>query len=141
MGQKKYRIIIAGGRGFMNYKLLENKLLHLLKNINYEDVEELAQQYAIDYSKNKGKSGKEYILCAAIHFRNGVEHVHQPKNIKSGFVITGSRHHNCYITLQNVAVALGLEGMAKKAMGKMERDCQGFITNFDRFVDRKKAMR
>lgn len=77
---------------------------------------------------------KEYILCAAIWFNDDKEYIHQPKNIKTGFVITGRRHHNCVSTLQI---------MNKKVLdfvinGK-RKYIQGFITNLDRFVDRKEA--
>lgn len=45
---------------------------------------------------------KEYILCASIHFDDGKVHEHQPKNIKTGFVVCGRRHHNYYNTLQSI---------------------------------------
>lgn len=41
---------------------------------------------------------KEFIICAAIWYNDGKEHIHQPKNIKKGFVICGRSHHNCYAT-------------------------------------------
>ena len=75
---------------------------------------------------------KEYILCSAIHYNDGKEHVHQPKNITSGIVIAGRRHHNCITTLS----ALVGDEYDKKLAG---RDAQGFITNTDRFVTRKEA--
>ena len=82
---------------------------------------------------------EEYIICSAIHFDDGEEHVHQPKNIKTGFVISGRRHHNCYSTLQNVGKSLGQEGRVNMAIKSIDRDCQGFITNTDRFVNRKEG--
>ncbi len=70
----------------------------------------------------------EKIICAAIHFDDEKEHVHQPKNILRGFVIGGRRHHNCYGTI--FAIKEGL---------KMLKHTQGFLTNMDRFVDRREA--
>lgn len=70
----------------------------------------------------------EYIICAAIYFKDGQKYEHQPKNIKSGFVICGRRHHNCYAT----ASILELN----------RRDysiTQGFLTSKDNFVNRKEA--
>ena len=75
---------------------------------------------------------EEYILCSAIHYNDGKEHVHQPKNIAEGIVIAGRRHHNCITTL----AALMGDGYDKKLAG---RDGQGFLTNTDRFVTRKEA--
>ncbi|OQB09046.1 MAG: hypothetical protein BWY21_00951 [Parcubacteria group bacterium ADurb.Bin216] len=69
---------------------------------------------------------EEYILCAAIHFLDGDIHEHQPKNIETGYVIAGRRHHNCYAT--------------KWIFDKNKiDDIQGFITSRDRFVNRKEA--
>ena len=76
----------------------------------------------------------ERILCAAIWFDDGKEHVHQPKNIQTGFVVCGRRHHNCYATL--VAV-LGGDKWQETKMGLNQT--QGFITSTDRFVDREEA--
>lgn len=73
----------------------------------------------------------EYILCAAIWFKDGNEHLHQPNNINTGFVVCGRRHHNCFTT-----GAILREG---KKMIFLERAVQGFVTNENRFVDRKEA--
>ena len=83
---------------------------------------------------------KEYILCASIHFDDGKEHSHQPKNIETGFVVCGRRHHNCYTSLQAIAETLGIaDEKALKLIERAGRDVQGFITNHDRHVDRKEA--
>jgi hypothetical protein len=71
---------------------------------------------------------KEYILCAAIHIINGKKYVHQPKNIKHGFVISGRRHHNCFAIID-------LFNISRKDYSIT----QGFLTNKDRFVDRIEA--
>ncbi len=42
---------------------------------------------------------KEKIICAAIHLNDGNIYQYQPKNITSGIVIAGRRHHNCFLTL------------------------------------------
>lgn len=81
----------------------------------------------------------EYILSAAIHFNDGKVHVHQPKNIETGFVITGRRHHNVYSTLAALADSLGMEERIKVLLDKASPDVQGFITNLDRFVGRAEA--
>jgi len=86
---------------------------------------------------------KETILCAAIHIDDGKEHVHQPKNIQTGFVITGRRHHNCYATMAVIAKVAQLEDVVtiKGLINKINRDQQGFITSEDRFVNRKEAFK
>ena len=67
----------------------------------------------------------ERILCAAIWYKDDKPHIHQPKNIESGYVMCGRRHHNI-ITLH-----FDLSGKSTK-----RSDIQGFITDTDRFVDR-----
>src|SRR5688572_16192142 len=70
---------------------------------------------------------EEYILCAAIHFKDGKDHLHQPVNIQSGFVVCGRRHHNVYLTVSIFQTERVLD------------DEQGFVTSKDRFVDRKEG--
>lgn len=74
----------------------------------------------------------EYIICAAIWFQDGKKYEHQPKNIESGMVIAGRRHHNCYYSLAAIA------GLDARKMN-FPKDIQGFLTNTNRFVDRKEA--
>ena len=72
----------------------------------------------------------EYIICSAIWFQDGnMGHPHQPKNIETGYVICGRRHHNCF------SVYMMIEGLRTKNQSSI----QGFLTNYDRFVDRKEA--
>ncbi len=71
----------------------------------------------------------ERILCSAILFDDGKEHVHQPKNIVKGFVVSGRRHHNCFATAFMIPDCKDLKG----------KNTQGFLTSSDRFVDRYEA--
>jgi len=83
---------------------------------------------------------KEYILCASIHFDDGKKHIHQPKNIETGFVICGRRHHNCYTSIGATADSLGINPEeVKKIILSSGRSAQGFVTNLDRHVGRKEA--
>lgn len=76
----------------------------------------------------------ERILCAAIWFDDGITgRVHQPKNIDTGYVICGRRHHNCFATH---AVFRDRDFVLKST--EVE---QGFVTSNDFFVDRKEAAR
>ena len=77
-----------------------------------------------------------YIICAAIHFDDGVQREHQPKNIKSGLVVCGRRHHNCYLTVD----ALNHKFSDKCHEGN-KKAIQGFLTSEDVFMDRKEAGR
>ena len=83
----------------------------------------------------------EFIICAAIWFNDGNKYNHQPKNIESGFVVLGRRHHNCFSSVQSIGKALGCDKtlVLKKGIELEEREKQGFITNKDRFVDRIEA--
>jgi len=79
---------------------------------------------------------EEYILCSAIWFNDNKNHEHQPKNVSNGFIVCGRRHHNCFIT----AFILNDEKKIISKMNKANRKIiQGFLTNLDRFVDRKEA--
>jgi hypothetical protein len=71
-------------------------------------------------------NNKEYIICSAIWFDDGVKHPHQPKNIDIGYVVCGRRHHNCFQIQFMIDI------------NHIERE-QGFLTNTDRFVDREEA--
>lgn len=75
---------------------------------------------------------QEYILCAAIWWNDGKIYDHQPKNIEEGFVVCGRRHHNCFMTVYIV------RGKKFKSIDGY-KEVQGFLTNTDRFVDRKEA--
>lgn len=77
----------------------------------------------------------EYILCAAIWFKDDKFHEHQPVNIKSGIVVCGRRHHNCYITAFDLNDGKCVEGLHESNA----KAIQGFLTNKDRFIDRKEA--
>ena len=75
---------------------------------------------------------REYILCAAIYYANEKKYVHQPKNIQTGFVITGRRHHNCI-------TSFGILNRRKLMTYKKLCHHEGFLTNLDRFVTRFEA--
>ena len=77
---------------------------------------------------------QEFIICAAIWFDNGEKYEHQPKNINSGIVVSGRRHHNCYATL----AAMGEKGIYFKKFDVGRRG-QGFITSKDRFLTREES--
>lgn len=80
---------------------------------------------------------REFILCAANHYDDGVKNVHSCKNIKTGFVICGRRHHNC------IAIFAKMFGFPydESAQKLMNTERQGFITNTDRWVDRIEALK
>lgn len=84
----------------------------------------------LNYFSDTMSQIEEYILSAAVYFDDKQKHTHQPKNIETGFVISGRRHHNCFMT----ACILDSEMKYKKF-----KQIQGFITNSDRFIDRKEA--
>jgi len=75
---------------------------------------------------------KEFILCAAVHFKNGA--TTGIENINSGVIICGRRHGDCYDILE------GLTGMYGNDLDS-DRENQGFLTSFNRFVDRKEAFK
>ena len=78
---------------------------------------------------------KEYILCAANYYNDNIVHTHTVKNIPTGFVICGRRHHNCISTFtQIVGFPYTEEGHKLH-----NTEIQGFLTNTNRFVNRQEA--
>lgn len=77
----------------------------------------------------------ERILCAANYYDDGKTYVHNCKNIKTGFVVTGHRHHNCIFTFSQI-VGFPYSDEGRKLQDK---EVEGFLTNKNRFVDRYEA--
>lgn len=78
---------------------------------------------------------KERIICAANCYNDVEDHEHQPINVKVGFVTCGRRHHNCIGTFAQI---VGFP-YNEKALKIMRTEIQGFLTNTNRFVNRKEA--
>lgn len=70
---------------------------------------------------------QEYIICAALWYKDNKIYIHQPKNIETGLVICGLRHHNCSVILIAIIHKLQFKVI------------QGFLTSEDRFVNRQEA--
>lgn len=86
----------------------------------------------------------ETILCAAIHYNNGIEYPHQSiYGIKTGFVLAGYRHPNIIGILPTNIKFKNLKD--NHLVIEWNENCpkhttiQGFITSSGRFVDRKEA--
>ncbi|MFA5299630.1 MAG: hypothetical protein WC389_15685 [Lutibacter sp.] len=94
---------------------------------------------AYKYSHKFGVDGvvvsTPYIICAAIWFKDGKKHEHQPININNGLVVCGRRHHNCYLTAIELNGGKNIEGLS----GANAKTMPGFITSNDIFVDRKEG--
>lgn len=72
---------------------------------------------------------KEYIICSAIWYKSQLwKPIYQVKNIDYGLVLCGRRHYNI------IEIAKLLGGISTK-----DNTEQGFLTNTDRFVDRREA--
>lgn len=84
---------------------------------------------------------KENILCAAIWYkeiplRKKIQGV-LPKNCDEGIVISGHRHGQCMWVM---GCLTGLRSVTYAPDGVGEY-IQGFLTNHNRFVDRKEALK
>ena len=108
---------------------------------------------------NMGKQ-KEYILCAAIHYDNGLTYkFHHNYGVETGFVLCGYRHPHIISVLPTNPYWLQrkFEECDEEVIQKYEelkfkygwqedsltrcKTIQGFITNEGRFVNRKEAFR
>ena len=73
----------------------------------------------------------EKIMCSAIWVKDkDIEYKYYPTNINYGLVVCGYRHHNCLEHLSNI-----IDRQKMVECGSI----QGFLTNNNRFVDRKEA--
>ena len=79
----------------------------------------------------------EYILCAAIWYKSlplkkeDFPNTHlRPKNVDMGIVFCGHRHLQCLYQM------IAMTGLKQHEAGE---EVQGFLTNTNRFVDRKEA--
>jgi hypothetical protein len=133
-----------GGRAFKTLREAEDKYYEWSKyDGKLQSFAYPPQQVAIPKKGNESKeqSPSEFIICSAIWFDDGKEYTHQPKNLTRGFVVAGRRHHNCYSTLQAIGSSLGLEGIVRNHIERIDRDKQGFITSLNRYVDRKEGFK
>lgn len=85
----------------------------------------MIDQQRLESHLNNGE--KEYILCAAIYVNNGKEYKFKPFNIDKGIVYCGWRHHQIFEQIFTIP-------------GDTFTEVQGFLTNKNRFLDRKEAL-
>lgn len=76
---------------------------------------------------------EEFIICSAIHYNDGKIYTSVPKNIDFGFVVCGRRHFDCSEIFN--LIATNTADFDKSKISKV----RGFLTNSNRFVDRKEA--
>ena len=76
---------------------------------------------------------REYILCAAIWFYDGKKYSSQPANVTTGLVLCGHRHHCIFPQIGGLVPE-------RHQLGIYEKE-QGFLTNLNRFVDRREGLR
>jgi len=87
---------------------------------------------------------KEVILCAAIHYDNGLEYPHQSiYGVKTGFVLCGYRHPNIIgILPTNIYFKKTNENSVQVEWNEncpKHESYQGFLTSTGRFVGRREA--
>ena len=75
-------------------------------------------------------SKKEYILCAAMYYDDGIHHKGQPSGTITGFIIPGYRHDHA-ISIEYYLIQIWHQN---KIPAKA-----GFLTSKGRFVDRKEG--
>lgn len=66
---------------------------------------------------------KEYILCAANRYDDGIIRDHNPKGVRTGFITCGRRHHNCIGTFAHI---VGFP-YSKESLKIMNTEVQGFF--------------
>ena len=80
---------------------------------------------------------KEYILCAAIWYKDLPTQKLLTKNQDKGIIICGHRHGQC-IDIMSTLGQLRSVQFGPNSVGETK---QGFLTNTNRFVDRKEGMK
>ncbi len=91
------------------------------------------QEFVNEQSQQKSKIEiTERILCAAIHYDDGTNpSIYQPEGIESGFVVSGFRHGSIVDSMERVFYA----------DPELYEITKGFLTNRNRFVNRKQALK
>jgi hypothetical protein len=116
-----------------------NKLIEVVQEVinlwnsrlplNYNTVQRCQQALASYEQKERVYS--EEILCAAIWFQDAEQPIHTVKNVK-GLVLCGYRHGHI---IGQITTLTG------KRMSELGASVQGFLTNRNRFLDRKEALK
>lgn len=129
-------IIINHLDGDISLKEIESNLGMII--IDWNSNSHYTVQALIDKIKELSEKPKEYIICSSIWY----EDLHlvkpevleprgfRPYNITKGVVVSGWRHSNCIYQI------CAITGLAQHECGN---SIQGFLTNTNRFVDRKEA--
>lgn len=76
------------------------------------------------------KKKQEFIICSAVWFKDEYQYSEQPINVGLGFVVCGRRHNNCFQVFNMIN---------KDFTITKENTICGFLTNTNRFVDRKEG--
>lgn len=82
------------------------------------------------------KDDRERVICAAIWYKELPSQRLLPKNVDKGIVVCGHRHGHCIDTMKSLGT-LRTVTFGPDSVGEHE---QGFLTNANRFVDRKEAV-
>jgi len=80
-------------------------------------------------------TGEEYILCAAIWYKDLPTQRLLPKNVDKGIVVCGHRHGHCIDIMRSLGTLRSVT-FGPDSVGEHE---QGFLTSTNRFVDRLEA--
>ena len=85
-------------------------------------------------------NSKEYILCAAIWYNDGISHKENAcMNVDTGIVLMGHRHWNV-ISLMPTGKGFLKDFPERNLLNMADFDSiQGFVTSLSRFVDRREA--
>jgi hypothetical protein len=85
--------------------------------------------------KQVSNSSEEYILCAAIWYKDLPTQKLLPKNIDKGIVVCGQRHGHCIDIMRSLGTLRSVT-FGPDSVGENE---QGFLTSKNRFVERIEA--
>lgn len=94
----------------------------------------MIDQYRLDLQMNNGKV--EYIMCAAIWYKDFEQPTHSPYNVDCGVVLCGHRH-GFIIGQMHSITGLRTVTNGEKAVGDY---VQGFLTTKNRFLNRKESL-
>jgi hypothetical protein len=76
------------------------------------------------------QNNEEIILCSAIWLKEVERAHHRPINTPGGVVVCGFRHGHCIASIVS---------LTSKRLHEHGEHIQGFLTNKNRFVDRKEG--
>lgn len=100
------------------------------KHFDYQIIEPIQ----VVQEREQAQGDKERIICSAIWYQELTTSHYLPTNVDKGVVVCGHRHVHCIHTMVSLTGKRSVDSECGEYI-------QGFLTDKNRFVDRKEALK